>query len=83
MASEGCVFQERLGWERPGWFSVDKEKPAVKEYDYYGAYQHQTLEPYDYKDKLALDYTFEYPKMHENVSIFKSRKCSLLHPAIR
>uniref|UniRef100_A0A0P6D5B9 Putative Sarcosine dehydrogenase, mitochondrial n=1 Tax=Daphnia magna TaxID=35525 RepID=A0A0P6D5B9_9CRUS len=33
----GCVFQERHGWERPGWFS-SSGIAAVQPYDWYGAY---------------------------------------------
>ena len=59
--------QERFGWERPGWFSTKSSIP-VEKYDWYGAYD-TPLNPNDvYKTNLNLDYTFEYPSIHENVS---------------
>ena len=59
--------QERFGWERPGWFSTKSSIP-VEKYDWYGAYD-TPLNPNDvYKTNLNLDYTFDYPSIHENVS---------------
>ena len=59
------MYQERLGWERPGWFSV--EKVPVQKYDWYGAYETPKNENDLYKKNLDLDYTFDFPLQHENV----------------
>ncbi|XP_022101049.1 sarcosine dehydrogenase, mitochondrial-like [Acanthaster planci] len=59
----GCVYQERLGWERPGWFATDGPAPVLK-YDYYGYYDHPKHENYRYKQLLGDDYTFDFPKHH-------------------
>lgn len=37
LEAAGCVYQERFGWERPGWFTMHAPCP-VKPYDWYGAY---------------------------------------------
>ena len=60
------MYQERHGWERPGWFSF--KETNLPKYDWYGAYETPINEDSDYKDKLNLDYTFGFPKFHENVS---------------
>ena len=61
------IKQERHGWERPGWFSVKNSVP-VQDYDYYGAYETDLNSNDTYKGNLNLDYTFDYPVIHENVS---------------
>ena len=66
LAAAGCVYQERLGWERPGWFSVAGEAPALP-YDWYGAYDNKRHEEYVYDQKLRMDYTFGHPQQLENV----------------
>lgn len=59
----GCVFQERHGWERPGWFSPSG--PAVLQpYDWYGAYGHQLNADQTYFQRLKEDYTFGFPNNH-------------------
>ena len=40
----------------------------VKDYDYYGAYETPLNENDTYKKYLNLEYSFEYPPNHENVS---------------
>ena len=65
---EGCVFEERQGWERPGWFDHSLESAPVKEYDWYGAYDHQEHKEYTFRKRLEDDYTFDYPANHQNVS---------------
>ncbi|GAB6032728.1 hypothetical protein CHUAL_011598 [Chamberlinius hualienensis] len=62
LQEQGCVFQERLGWERPGWFNF--QPVQVKEYDYYGSYGNKSHQNYDYYDALKNDYTFQFPKQH-------------------
>uniref|UniRef100_A0A3Q2PCC1 Sarcosine dehydrogenase, mitochondrial n=1 Tax=Fundulus heteroclitus TaxID=8078 RepID=A0A3Q2PCC1_FUNHE len=64
LTKEGCVFQERHGWERPGWFNKDGPAP-VKDYDYYGAYNIKKNENYEYKDLLGKEYTFDFPPHHD------------------
>ncbi|XP_069039360.1 sarcosine dehydrogenase, mitochondrial [Lepisosteus oculatus] len=64
LLSQGCVFQERHGWERPGWFN--REAPApVLDYDYYGAYNVSKNHHYKYKDLLGKEYTFDFPPHHD------------------
>ncbi|TKS84597.1 Sarcosine dehydrogenase, mitochondrial [Collichthys lucidus] len=64
LTEQGCVFQERHGWERPGWFN--KEAPApVKDYDYYGAYDIKKNENYKYNELLGKEYTFDFPPHHD------------------
>ncbi|GIY67017.1 sarcosine dehydrogenase, mitochondrial [Caerostris darwini] len=69
----GCVYQERLGFERPGWFSPDGSAP-IKEYDYYGSYGIPEHKNYTYIQRLNEDYTFQFPKHHEIwLTFFKNR----------
>ncbi|KAA8584216.1 hypothetical protein FQN60_008001 [Etheostoma spectabile] len=63
---QGCVFQERHGWERPGWFNKDGPTP-VKDYDYYGAYDIKKNVNYKYKVLLGKEYTFDFPPHHDVV----------------
>ncbi|XP_034048171.1 sarcosine dehydrogenase, mitochondrial isoform X2 [Thalassophryne amazonica] len=64
LMEQGCVFQERHGWERPGWFSKDGPAP-VKDYDYYGAYDIKKNVNYKYSDLLNKEYTFGFPPHHD------------------
>ena len=61
----GCVFQEKHGWERPGWFS-DSLNP-VQPYDWYGVYGNKLNEDQRYPKSLQRDYTFDFPKHHNKV----------------
>uniref|UniRef100_A0A6I8NGA3 Sarcosine dehydrogenase, mitochondrial n=1 Tax=Ornithorhynchus anatinus TaxID=9258 RepID=A0A6I8NGA3_ORNAN len=61
---QGCVFQERHGWERPGWFNPQGTAPIL-DYDYYGAYEHKPHEDYSYNKLLGDEYTFDFPPHHE------------------
>ncbi|XP_071443435.1 sarcosine dehydrogenase, mitochondrial isoform X1 [Hetaerina americana] len=68
----GCVFQERLGWERPGWFqspvsSSSSSRPAP--YDWYGAYGNKLSQDSNYKKLLRKDHTFEFPDHHHEIGI--------------
>lgn len=65
LLNAGCVYQERLGMERPGWYATDGGTSAVLPYDWYGAYGHPKHEHYPYYDRLRMDYTFGFPKTHE------------------
>ena len=60
------MYQERLGWERPGWFTPDC-KPQINEYDYYGAYDNERNIS-QYEELLTKDYTFDFPLHHDTVS---------------
>ncbi|XP_023344278.1 sarcosine dehydrogenase, mitochondrial isoform X2 [Eurytemora carolleeae] len=62
----GCVYQERFGWERPGWFTHHQPSPPLQ-YDWYGAYDHKIHETDIYKDHLQLDYTFDHPGIQDNI----------------
>ncbi|XP_039618685.1 sarcosine dehydrogenase, mitochondrial [Polypterus senegalus] len=64
LLSQGCVFQERHGWERPGWFS-QKGSATVLDYDYYGAYGSQKHTNYKYNKLLGAEYTFDFPPHHD------------------
>ncbi|XP_047425907.1 sarcosine dehydrogenase, mitochondrial [Mugil cephalus] len=64
LTEQGCVFQERHGWERPGWFNKDGPAP-VKDYDYYGAYDIKKNVNYRYNDLLGKEYTFDFPPHHD------------------
>ncbi|KAG7498175.1 sarcosine dehydrogenase, mitochondrial [Solea senegalensis] len=75
LTEQGCVFQERHGWERPGWFN--KEGPApVKDYDYYGAYDIERNVNYKYNELLGKEYTFDFPPHHD---VIKSECLSCRH----
>eukprot|EP00927_Polykrikos_kofoidii_P064866 TRINITY_DN6060_c0_g1_i1.p1 TRINITY_DN6060_c0_g1~~TRINITY_DN6060_c0_g1_i1.p1 ORF type:complete len:912 (-),score=120.25 TRINITY_DN6060_c0_g1_i1:181-2916(-) len=40
LLAQGCVYQARQGFERPGWFAPELGQAAeCKPYDYYGAYE--------------------------------------------
>ncbi|XP_041481408.1 sarcosine dehydrogenase, mitochondrial-like [Lytechinus variegatus] len=60
----GCVYQEALGWERPGYFTPEG-KAELKDYDYYGSYGNEAHKDYAYNNRLLDDYTFEFPKHHD------------------
>ncbi|XP_004714584.1 sarcosine dehydrogenase, mitochondrial [Echinops telfairi] len=66
LLAQGCVFQERHGWERPGWFSPHGAAPVL-DYDYYGAYGHQAHQDYTYNKLLSDEYTFHFPPHHEAI----------------
>uniref|UniRef100_A0A667ZFP9 Sarcosine dehydrogenase n=1 Tax=Myripristis murdjan TaxID=586833 RepID=A0A667ZFP9_9TELE len=64
LTEQGCVFQERHGWERPGWFNKDGPAPVL-DYDYYGAYDINKNVNYKYNDLLGKEYTFGFPPHHD------------------
>jgi len=66
LETAGCVYQERFGWERPGWFTMHAPCP-VKDYDWYGAYGNLMNGEYGYKERLQLDYTFDHTPIEENI----------------
>lgn len=66
LLGQGCVFQERQGWERPGWFNP-QETAQVLDYDYYGAYGNQAHKDYAYSRLLGDEYTFDFPPHHHMI----------------
>ncbi|KAK0148112.1 Sarcosine dehydrogenase, mitochondrial [Merluccius polli] len=64
LTEQGCMFQERHGWERPGWFSKDGPAPAL-DYDYYGFYDVPKNTTDKYRDLLRKEYTFDFPPHHD------------------
>lgn len=75
LTEQGCVFQERHGWERPGWFNKDGPAPVI-DYDYYGAYDLKRNVNYKYNELLGREYTFDFPPHHE---VIKSECLSCRH----
>nr|CAD7572946.1 unnamed protein product [Timema californicum] len=63
LLSEGCVFEERQGWERPGWYSPNGPAP-VPDYDWYGAYGTPRNTDQTYEKLIKGDYTFGFTKNH-------------------
>ncbi|KAF0876092.1 SARDH protein, partial [Crocuta crocuta] len=51
LLARGCVFQERQGWERPGWFTPKGTAPA------HGDHAYSRL--------LGDEYTFDFPPHHD------------------
>jgi len=66
LTDAGCMYQERQGWERPGWFSLSSPAPPLL-YDYYGNYGIEANENNIYKDRLEMDYTFDFPAHHSQI----------------
>jgi len=65
LTEQGCFFEERQGWERPGYFT---ESPCpFQPYDYYGQYGHERNRDISYKEALAGDYSFGFSAHHEKV----------------
>ncbi|XP_032706749.1 sarcosine dehydrogenase, mitochondrial-like, partial [Lontra canadensis] len=64
LLARGCVFQERQGWERPGWFTPQGTAPVLQ-YDYYGAYGNEAHRDYAYGRLLGDEYTFDFPPHHD------------------
>ena len=67
LEAAGCVHQERLGWERPGWFAA--APTPVADYDWYAAYGNERSKDQRYNDALKMDYTFDWPANHHLVMI--------------
>ncbi|XP_055255994.1 sarcosine dehydrogenase, mitochondrial isoform X2 [Moschus berezovskii] len=66
LLARGCVFQERHGWERPGWFSAQGPAPVLP-YDYHGAYGQRAHGDYAYGRLLGQDHTFGFPPHHDMI----------------
>lgn len=83
LAEQGCVYEEKLGWERPGWFlevaELEGNPTALpKEYDYYGGYlqsyhdhDHPLARPLNddhlYHRLVDGECNFTWPASHEKV----------------
>jgi len=66
LLKNGCVYQERHGWERPGWFyKGGTAKPLP--YDYYGSYGIEKHADYTYEELLKKDYTFDFPEHFKTI----------------
>ncbi|XP_066953754.1 sarcosine dehydrogenase, mitochondrial-like isoform X1 [Macrobrachium rosenbergii] len=63
LEEQGCVFQERHGWERPGWFNL--APTPTQPYDWYGAYGTPLNTDQSYSTALTADYSFDFPKHHD------------------
>ncbi|KAF6039245.1 hypothetical protein EB796_002440 [Bugula neritina] len=63
LLDDGCFYQFKGGWERPGWYDKDNIAPPLP-YDYYGEYGYAKNNPDPYTDRLVMDYTFDHPKQH-------------------
>ncbi|XP_063232668.1 sarcosine dehydrogenase, mitochondrial [Bacillus rossius redtenbacheri] len=63
LLARGCFFEERQGWERPGWFTTGGPAP-VPPYDWYGAYGTPHNNGSSYVRHLTADYTFGFPQNH-------------------
>uniref|UniRef100_A0A8B9GP02 Sarcosine dehydrogenase, mitochondrial n=1 Tax=Astyanax mexicanus TaxID=7994 RepID=A0A8B9GP02_ASTMX len=66
LQDQGCLFQERHGWERPGSFNKDGPAPVL-DYDYYGAYDVKKNSDYKYNELLGKEYTFDFPPHHNTI----------------
>lgn len=69
LLDQGCVYQERLGWERPAWFATDGRVSPVMPYDYYGSYGHAKRSNYTYKERVEMDHTFEVTGNHDTIGM--------------
>lgn len=65
LEDKGCVFQERHGWERPGWFN--SQPTPTMTYDWYGAYENPLNTDDLYKNLLTADYSFDFPTHHHTI----------------
>ncbi|KAJ4441685.1 hypothetical protein ANN_11543, partial [Periplaneta americana] len=63
LVDAGCVFEDRQGWERPGWFSPKGPAP-VPNYDWYGSYGTPRNSDVRYENMLKGDHTFGFTKSH-------------------
>jgi hypothetical protein len=66
LVNAGCIFQERQGQERPGWFAAEGPVP-VPRYDWFGAYGHAPNTDHRYEDQLKKDHTFGITGNHKLV----------------
>ncbi|XP_043191499.1 sarcosine dehydrogenase, mitochondrial-like, partial [Amphibalanus amphitrite] len=64
LLEQGCQYQERQGWERPGWFCLQSGPAPALPYDWYGAYDTPVHENHVYADNLKKEYSFDFPPHH-------------------
>jgi len=69
LEKQGCVYQERQSWERPGFFDSSKTFP-VHPYDWMGQYGHKSNGG-EYRDAVNHEYTFDFSKSHKMVGCLK------------
>lgn len=64
LLADGCVHEEKLGWERPLYFvGAGPGSTSPKDYDYYGAYEHTSEHTeHRYADLLKHEYSFQWPQ---------------------
>lgn len=67
LLENGCVYQERQGWERPGWFHDDSTVTPALAYDWYGAYDCKPHAQYPYLDHLKKEYSFDFASNHDKI----------------
>ena len=77
LVNAGCIFQERQGRERPGWFSTEGAAP-VPRYDWFGAYEHALNTDHRYEDQLKKELTFGVPGNHKLVIFCQCKSHSSL-----
>ena len=58
LVNRGAVMEERQGWERPGWFSLNK-KIEIMPYDYGGYYGMAKNKNDKYREILEKEYNFQ------------------------
>lgn len=62
--ANGAVMEQAQGWERPGYFIKESTAP-VRDYDWYGQYDHSVNEDQRYANQIKKDHTFGFSKNHE------------------
>lgn len=63
MISKGAVMEEKLGWERPGFFLTD-EHVSVPEYDWQGSYGHEKNDKNRYREIIHGDSKYSFSDHH-------------------
>lgn len=61
-------MEERQGWERPGWFSLNK-KVEIMPYDYGGYYGMPKNKNDEYREILEKEYNFQISPYDNIVSL--------------
>ncbi|XP_017784647.1 PREDICTED: sarcosine dehydrogenase, mitochondrial [Nicrophorus vespilloides] len=64
LVAHGAVMEQAQGWERPGYYIKDSTAP-VRNYDWYGYYDHVKNPDQRYSKQLERDYTFNFSKNHD------------------
>ena len=77
LVARGCVFQSRLGWERPGWFSSAEADTGVRDYDWKGYYGNTKHATHPYHDLINGERTFSWPGVGApllSMDVFRHRR---------